>query len=316
MAALCAGVLVALVPAAPTAQPIYRSVDAQGNVRYSAFPPPDTAGAPAALPGAAARLGPEPVREKPAGADEMLDLSGVRKLLPGLLGEVVTHLTRGGGELGERERSTVRSVAERTFESSRVYALVRDAYERHSARERRPGVAAWLRSPAGRRIVSLEIESARNADAATMSAFTARLQQRPPAPGRLELIERLDWVTGSSELSTDLVLAVQRGLALGLTRTLPREQRLRAGQLAEVEERRPQVLAAVREPMRLRLLYNFRDLTDDDLRHYIDFQGTPDARAHNRAVHRALLHALTLTAQHTGATLAQSLPRPLTKPPP
>jgi hypothetical protein len=304
--------LAALAVTSALAQPVHRSVDAQGNVRYSAFPPSTDAAAdaPAALPGPAARLGLAPVREQPASADEMLGLSGLRALLPELLREVAGHLTRGSGELSPRERTAVRGVAERTFEPTRAYAVVRDEYERRSAPERRAAVAAWLRSPGGRRIVALQAAGVRTADPAAVSAFTQRLQQHPPPAARLELIERLDWATGSSELSTDLVLAVHRGLALGVSRTLPREQRPRPGQLdAELDERRPAMLSAVRTAMRVRLLYVFRDVTDADLRDYVDFESSADARAHNRAVRHALLHALTLTAERTGTVLARTLPR-------
>lgn len=310
-AAVCLGLLVTLGPAPAPAQQIYRWVDAHGNVRYSGFPPPSGAAteAPAALPGPAARPGLEPVREKPATADEMLALSGLRARLPRLVREVVADLADSQAQLTEPERGTVRSVAERAFDPTRVYALLRDEYERRSPPERRPGAAAWFRSPAGRRIVETLLESTGEADAAALAAFGAALRQRPPTPARLELIERLDWVTGSSELSADLVFAVQRGLALGLTRRLPREQRLRPGPLdAEAQERRPAVVTAVRAAVRDRLLYVLRDLTDEDIRQCIEFEGSPDGRAHNRALNRGLLHAFAVTAERAGTDLARALP--------
>lgn len=308
---LLLGVLVALAPVPSTAQPIHRWVDAQGNVLYSGFPPPSAGAteAPAALPGPALPLGLEPVRETPPSADEMLDLCGLRAQLPALVRDVVTQLDGVQVDLGEPERSTMRSLARRAFDPARVYPLVRDEYERHSPPERRSAAAAWLRSPAGRRIVGVLREAAQQPGAAALSAFGAALQQRPPTPARLELVERLDWVSGRSELSADLVLAVQRGLALGLTRFLAREQRPRPGDLAvEGRERRVEVLAGVREPMRVRLLHLVRDLPDEDIRQYIEFESSPEARAHNRALHRGLTRALAIAAERTGTELARSRP--------
>lgn len=312
-AALLLGVVVALAPVPSTPQHVYRWVDTQGNVRYSGFPPPAGVAteAPAALPGPAARQGHEPIREQPPGVDEMLELAGLRAQLPGLIRDAVTHLVHSRADLSERERTTARTVAERAFDPARVYALLRDEYGRHSAPESRPAAAAWFRSPVGRRVVGLALEGARKADPATLPAFTAALERRPPSPGRLELTERLDWVTGSSGLSADLVLAIQGGLARGLARSVPPEHRLRPGQIdADVQERRPRVLTAIREPMRVRLLYIYRDLTDEDLRQYIEFAGSPAARAHNRALHHALAHAFRLTAERASTDLAHTVRRP------
>jgi len=309
-AALLLGVLVALAPAASAAQHVYRWVDPQGNVRYSGFPPPagGVTEAPAALPGPAVRQGPEPARERPVGVDEMLELSGLRAQLPALMRDVVTHLVRSRADLAERERRSARTVAERAFDLARVYALLRDEYGRHGAPERRQAAAAWFRSPTGRRVVELAVEGARNTDAAALAAFTHALERRPPSPGRLELIERLDWVSGSSELSADIALAVQGGVARALARSAPREQRPRPGQIdADAQERRPRVLSAIREPTRVRLLYVYRDLTDEDLRQYIAFAGSPAARAHTRALHHALTHAVRLTAEHAATNLTGTL---------
>ena len=84
---------------------------------------------------------------------------------------------------------------------------MRDEYARRSPPDHRAAAAAWYRSPTGRRFVELA-RSARKADPPALSAFAAALQRRPPSPGRLELIERYDWASGTSETSADLVLAV------------------------------------------------------------------------------------------------------------
>lgn len=299
-----------LAPTSSMAQQIHRRLDAQGNVHYSNSPQPSAGEteAPAALPAPVLRPGFEPVRATPVSPDEMLELSGLRTQLPALAREAVTHLDGGPVDLEEPARSTMRRLAQRAFDPTRVYPLVRDAYARHSVPENRAAAAAWLRSPAGRRMVARLREDA-PPDAVVLSAFAAA--QRPPTPGRLELIERLDWVSGWSEASVDLVVAVQRGLALGLTRFLPPEQRPRPGELAtEAQERRAEVLRRVREPLRVRLMYALRDIADEDVREYIEFESSPAARAHTRALQRALTHALALAAERTGIELARSRARP------
>lgn len=309
--ALLAAVVV-LAAGAAAAQPVYRWVDAAGNVRYSGVPPPAGAAdqAPAASPGPAARGDVLPIRETAPGADEMLELSGIRAQLPDVMRQLASDVLRGRADLAEPDRARARAALEGAFDPARVYGLVRDAYAEHSPPERRHGAAAWLRSPAGRRIVALEREGART-PAATLEAFAAALRQRPPSPGRLELLERLDWVSGSAELSADLVVAVQRGLARGLATALPAERRLRPGQIdTGVAERRPHLLAPIRETLRLRLLYHFRDLSDEELREYVAFESSADGRAHGRALRRALVHALGAASERAGTELARILPAP------
>jgi hypothetical protein len=305
------GLVVGLTPAA--AQHIHRWVDAQGNVRYSGSPPQPGAAAqsPAALPGSAAGDGFAPIREKPASADEMLELSGVRAQLPDLMRDLVGEIVRSRPELNERERSAMRVTVERAFDASRIHVLVRDEYARRSPPDSRAAAASWYRSPAGRRFVELARLGARQADPATLTAFAAALERRPPSPGRLELIERYDWASGTSETAADLVLAVQRGLARGMVRATPGEPRLRPGQIdAETQERRPALATAIRERVRVRLLHTFRDLTDEDLRQFVQFEASPEGRAHGRAVHQALTHALAIAAERAGLDLARARARP------
>lgn len=304
------GLMVGPAPAA--AQHVYRWVDAHGNVRYSAFPPqPGTAPpSPAALPRSTAADGLAPIRETPATADEMLELSGLRAQLPDVLRDLVSEIVRGRPELSERERGAMRAVVERAFDPARIHVLVRDEYARRSPPDHRAAAAAWYRSPTGRRFVELA-RSARKADPPALSAFAAVLQRRPPSPGRLELIERYDWASGTSETSADLVLAVQRGLARGMVRSTPGEPRLRPGQIdAEAEERRPALVTAIRARVRVRLLHAFRELTDEDVRQYVEFEASPEGRAHSRAVDQALTHALAVAAERAGPDLARARPRP------
>lgn len=314
--------LVVLVAfAVPThAGEVYRWVEGE-TVVYSDRPPQDVVvstatRAPEALPvvtvGAITMAPMESadsvVSTAPATVDEILELSGARAQLAGLASQLgAGYLLPRRHQLDARDGARVARIIEQHFAPERFYLAIRDELGRRVEREQLDAMAAWFRSPLGRRVSELESAASKREAAPAAVAFVQRLKTSPAAPARLELVQRLDWVTGLSTDTTDLVLVIARSGARAAATAVAADRRIRTG----VVERRVEEMRGEMDMTSMALthmLYVYSPLTDAELKAYVDFLASPAGRVYNRISHAALLRAVRDTADRTATEIMRAVP--------
>jgi hypothetical protein len=327
---LLLGVALALAPATIDAG-TYRSVDAQGNVTYSdRSPQPEETRAPAPeatpvpevkAPDARPALGakardvkaPTPpaaiARTGPTKVDELLELSGARAQLVGLLSGLAGELRPASGQMSAKDQVSVDRILRQALRHEAVYALVRDAFLLHVDRTNLEATAAWLRSPLARKIVALEIASSEPGTEQKVAAYAATIKTNPPTDRRVELLQRLDWATAATEISADLVAAASRGITMAVSAAGPAEQQLRPGQIEDrVAQVRVRANRALREAHMASTLYAYRGLEDEELAAYVLFSASDAGRWYNSAMRKAIVSALGRTVEQTAAELVRAVP--------
>jgi len=341
---LTAIVALALLPAASGAE-TYRWVDDQGNVTYSDRPPqsreigaPETK--PATEPKAPEAKTPEPrpmepkspevkapepppkardakatapptpiPRSGPTKIDELLELSGTRTQLAGLLSHVAADLRPPPGQMSAQDMATIERILAQSLRPEAVYGAVRDAFRSQVDRPNLEATAAWLRTAVARKIIALEIASSEPSADKKLADYAASIKANPPPARRLELLQRLDWATGANETSADLVAAIARALASAVSAAGPPEARLRPGQL---DERAAQVRAraydSLREVHTMSMLYTYQTLEDDELLEYVRFSSSEAGRWYNAAMRKALVASIGKAVEQTAAELVRAVP--------
>ena len=266
-------------------------------------PPPRARDAKAPAPPAAI------VRSGPTKVDELFELSGARVQLAGLLNRVAMDLRPPPGQMSAADMATIDRILAQSLRHETVYGAVRDAFRPQVDRPSLEATAAWLRTPVARKIVALENASSEPSADQKVADFAATVKANPPSARRLELLQRLDWVTGANETSADLVAAIARGLASAVSAAGPPETRLRPGQL---DERAAQVRARAYESLRevrtMSMLYTYQALEDDELSEYVRFSGSDAGRWYNTAMRKALVGAIGKVVEQTAAELVRAVP--------
>lgn len=241
--------------------------------------------------------------------DELLELSGARAQLVGLVGRVAADLRPASGQMGAADLAAVDRILAQSLRHEAVYGAVRDVFLPQVDRPSLEATAAWLRTPVGRKIVALEITSAQPGADQKVAEYTAILKAKPPVARRLELLQRLDWVTGANDTSADLVAAIARGLTAAVSAAGPPDGRLRPGQ---IEDRATQVRARSSETLRevrtMSMLYTYHTLEDDELSEYVRFSGSDAGRWYNTAMRRALVGAVGKAVEQTVTELVRAVP--------
>jgi hypothetical protein len=266
-------------------------------------PPPKARDAKATVP-------PAPIpRSGPTKVDELLDLSGARVQLAGLLSRVASDLRPPPGQMSAADMATIERILAQSLRVEAVYGAVRDAFRPQVDRSNLEATAAWLRTPVARKIIALEIASSEPSADQKLADYAASVKANRPPARRLELLQRLDWVTGANETSADLVAAIARGLASAVSAAGPPEARLRPGQL---DDRAAQVRARAYESLRevhtMSMLYTYQALDDDDLSEYVRFSSSDAGRWYNTAMRKALVGSIGKAVEQTAAELVRAVP--------
>ena len=314
------GLAVLGLAASPGAAGTYRWVDEQGNISYSDRPPqakPPELKAPASDVQAAPKPGdakatvsssPAP-KAAPTKVDELLDLSGARAQLGALVAHVGADLRPPPGQMSAADMATIDRIIAHSLRQEVVYGAVRDAFLPQVDRPSLEATAAWLRTRVGRKIIALEIASSQPDAEQKVAEYAAAVKVNPPSARRLELLQRLDWVTGANETSADLVAAIARGLSAAVSAAGPPESRLRPGQ---IDDRAAQIRARATETLRevrtMAMLYTYQGLQDDELSEYVRFSGTDAGRWYNSAMRKALIGAIGKAVEQTTASLVRAVP--------
>jgi Domain of unknown function (DUF4124) len=245
----------------------------------------------------------------PTKIDELLELSGARAQLVGLAARVAADLRPAPGQMSSADTAAIDRILTQSLRHEAVYGAVRDAFLPQVDRPSLETTAAWLRTPVGRKIIALEVASSQPGTEQKVVEYTAVVRANPPPAQRLELLQRLDWVTGANETSADLVAAIARGLSTAVSAAGPPESRLRPGQ---IEDRAAQVRARASETLRevrtMSMLYTYQTLEDDELSEYVRFSGTDAGRWYNTAMRKALVDAIGRAVEQTVTELVRAVP--------
>jgi len=241
--------------------------------------------------------------------DQILELSGLRSQLTGIARALGADYLPRPGQLGERDAAVVAQLVARHFAPERLYAGIRDDFRRRVDGKQVDGMAAWFRSPIGRKVTVLEVAASAPEAAPKIAAFTDGLKSSPPPASRLELVQQLDWVTGTSQETTDLALAIAGSIARAAAAVAPGERRARAGLVdRRVEEMRGQTATVIGENVLAQMLYVYAPLSDDELRQYVAFLASPPGRGYGRAAHGALLRVVREVADRTALDVIRAVP--------
>ncbi|HXD96762.1 MAG TPA: DUF4124 domain-containing protein [Candidatus Acidoferrum sp.] len=297
--ALALGVALLLAPI-PAAAEVHRWVGPGGVISYSDRPP---------------RLNdlttsePERGPRSQVSLDQVLGASGTRAQLNGLMARLAREFGAPDGRVSARDQAAIQYVVAARLSGDRVFRLVRDDIARHLDGAKLQAKGAWLATSIGRRVAALEQREASVDADARVAAFARTLAANPPSARRRELIERLDWVTGTSDVSAQIVAGIAGSVARAGAAAAPAERRTPAryieNQVAELQVRAAESL---RESAVVSLLSTYRDLSDDELELFVTFESSDAGRWYNQLLSQALMRSLHRVFDEAAVAMFKAVP--------
>ncbi|TDI39567.1 MAG: hypothetical protein E2P02_18425 [Acidobacteria bacterium] len=182
------------------------------------------------------------------------------------------------------------------FRADRLYEVAEKAFRSRASRLELSAALVWLRSQLARRKRVSEADKSRD----TRESFEAATMKNPPSRARLELVQRLDTASGTSEAAVEIQAAMMGALLEGLETPA-------SAAATVVEQARPQFAAKTRGRIQMSLLYTYKDVSDEELAENLRYLESENGRWLSRVVLKSLCAAMEDAARRTGATIAREL---------
>lgn len=285
------GVHVAMLLALASAGCLAPALAADAGVRPATSPsPPVAATTPAAQIVAAARIAPQ--------VDEF-----VRNFVRGWSSGV-----NNGAMPPQARQRAEKLVVEVTTEHLTPERLTREVEAALARLEPAQAAAAleWWRSPLGARIAAIDSLPSTPERQVELARFVGDLQVQPLPPARVQRMTELVAAMGVGEFMRTLTEQTMQGM-LAAVRAAAAGGGANAPALEDLQEKLKGALdvLAVRaeQTVRLQLLYQYREISDEDLGRYLEFARSAPGKAYGNAVYGALTGSVARAATALGERL-------------
>ena len=175
-------------------------------------------------------------------------------------------------------------------------------------------VIEWLDSPIGRKFTQLEEVASTPEKYTEMQQFALKLQESPPLPERVKIIQLLDSAVKATETSVELAMNTQLAVTIAIVASLPKEQQPTYDNLvAAIEQTRPQIEDAMRIQTIVSLLFTYSSVAHAELDRYIAFASSPAGINYHNATISGLKRAMLEGSYKWGELIADILKQSTSK---
>lgn len=196
---------------------------------------------------------------------------------------------------GEYER--LRNAMLPAYEPAKLRSTVVDTFMKQLDMEKLTKWSATLQEPLMKDMAELERKAGSDESFDQVITYMRELKQQPPPARRMDLVRQLDSSTGASEIALDSQLAITRSLLQAINTSLPADQQLDGQRTAQLlADLRNEMAPKLDEITTATLLFAYRDLSDDQLRAYLDRYTSPEGQWATATTKRALRNALDRAA--------------------
>jgi hypothetical protein len=148
--------------------------------------------------------------------DRVLDVSGTTEMFDSFPAMIDQQLAGQMGNIAGPDRAMFIDTMRAAFDPPKLRAAVAAkliaSYDEGSARS----TIEWYEGPLGTTIRKADVAAQTPEAQEEMIAFAQAFQTTPPAPAKLEFVQRLDAATRSSELTVEMFRALMSGMMSGM----------------------------------------------------------------------------------------------------
>jgi len=239
--------------------------------------------------------------------NNILEKTGFNKLLQHVPNFSQAVLKQSSGALEPEMGSALSAAFSQAFAIDAVQRDVNHVLKAHYNESHATAYLKHLNSPLSLKMAKLESDTNNPANREDIKAFSAALTNQPAAQTRSTLVERLDKATRTTDFSIDMQTAFFKAIFVAIEPVMEADMRLGEGELEKmVNEVRTSLEEGLRNNTRLSFLYAFRDISDDELKSYIEICESEDYRWGIQLLGNAMISAINQAADRAALTMKQS----------
>ena len=195
--------------------------------------------------------------------------------------------------LSEDKLHDLTALVQKSFDMELARGMALSRLDKDLSAQDRRQIIGWLQSPLGKRITHLEDEASGDQGLDGLDAFLRALQAKPPARTYQDTMDQLMIATHSHEVTNELAILITK---ITLASIMAANGELSPASYQEstalVDDNKTAIMRATRNQNLEFLLYTYRDLSEEELRRYTDFNISEYGKRYNAVVYDILSSVL------------------------
>lgn len=221
---------------------------------------------------------------------------------PAMLTEGITQGLSQTGELDPMLKGAITGMVGQAFNSRKIRGQVIADLDRGLSNDALKTVLDWYQAPLGEQITGLESGAAQPSAWREIERRGPQLISEYKGTAREQLFSQFDRASRATESAVDTAIAVQ--VAFGTAMAAFNGQDADFDRIRDqVESQRTMLSGMVEQQVYAAYLYTYRELSDDQLKSYIEFMQTREGNRYNEVVTDSVQQAIIRPIESIGTGL-------------
>ncbi len=214
-------------------------------------------------------------------------------------------LSESHGKLDAARLEAVTAAAKRTFRIDVFEPSALAAFAAHLDPATVESTLAFLASPTGRRMVAADVALAKLDPAATDAVANGKVAA-PATPQRAALFQRIAAVTRATDSAAEVYMTMGRSLAVGKAMGYGLDLKDARASVGKKTPPPADLLSSLAVPLERYVAYDYRDLSDADLRNMLAFFDSAAGKTYVNASIEALVAGYRSMSRRCGERIGES----------
>ncbi|MBG08604.1 MAG: hypothetical protein CME68_07585 [Halobacteriovoraceae bacterium] len=238
--------------------------------------------------------------------EELLDLSGVEKQIKNFDELLKKQLDF---DMGSKDGPAWTKIMAKHFKSKFILAEIRKEFKNIPADELKEMVESF-NDPLMKKVSKLEELATASEAQEQFEEFSDDYDKQPPNEERERLIKSIDQLSGSTENTVNMVMAMMKGAQVGQNAELPQSERIPPQEIDEaMKEIKPQIKEMMAVSMQKTQAFAYKDLPNEELKDLAEKLREKNVKKYQNLINKGITRAFSNMGENLGKDMAK-LPIP------
>jgi len=243
----------------------------------------------------------KPAQDNEALAKELIEISGTREYIKQFIEDALAAFKETTAKLPPNIYARLLSSMTENMRQEKAHKIFSDYFKKYLDRKTSLEALQWFKSPLGKKLVQLEREASTPSAREEMKSFSNILQSSPASKKRLELSQKFDKVSGSSQFTILAQATIFESNAKVFNPIAPEQNRLSEIQIKQLsQDLKQQLELPMKNQSLMGFLYAYRSVSDADLEKYIAFLSSATGKRFNATLQKATLKMIKVFTEDAG----------------
>ena len=237
--------------------------------------------------------------------EELLDLSGVEKQIKNFDELLKKQLDF---DMGPKDGPAWTKIMAKHFKSKFILAEIRKEFKNVPTDQLKEMVESF-NDPLMKKVSKLEELATASEAQEQFEEFSSDYDNQPPNEERELLIKNIDQLSGSTENTVSMVMAMMKGAQIGQNAELPQSEKISPQEIEEaMKEIRPQIKEMMAVSMQKTQAFAYKDLPNEDLKELAEKLREKNVKKYQDLINKGITRAFSNMGENLGKDMAKLPP--------